>query len=336
MAPIRRKKPNDFDDMNKTDSETNKKPLLILAGPTAVGKTECSLLLAEKLGGEIISADSMQVYKGMDIGTAKALPEERKRVRHHLIDVCSPTEEYNVVRYKEEASAAIDDICSRGKIPILTGGTGFYIQAVLKDTDFTENASDRAYREMLEETEREQPGSLYKMLLEADPKAALEIHPNNIKRVVRALEFHHASGECISDHNAREKERVSPYSFLFVVLERDREELYRRIDRRVDQMLEDGLYEETVRLRTAGCARNMVSMQGLGYKEMLAYIDGETSYEETVRLIKRNTRHYAKRQLTWFKRIPDTIWLDCAGWDNAACLSDHIISLWKNRQNNQE
>ena len=312
------------------------KPLLILAGPTAVGKTECSLLLAEKLGGEIISADSMQVYKGMDIGTAKALPEERVRVRHHLIDLCDPTEECNVVRYKEEASAAIDDICSRGKIPILTGGTGFYIQAVLKDTDFTENASNRAYREMLEETEQEQPGSLYKMLLEADPKAALEIHPNNIKRVVRALEFFHASGECISDHNAREKERQSPYDYLFIVLDRDREALYRRIDQRVDQMLEEGLYEETLQLRAAGCTRNMVSMQGLGYKEMLAYIDGETSYEETVRLIKRNTRHYAKRQLTWFKRILDTIWLDCAGWENAASLSDHIITLWNNRQNKQE
>ena len=324
--------------MNRKDtfSETEKRPLIILAGPTAVGKTECSLLLAEKLECEIISADSMQVYRGMDIGTAKALPEERRRVPHHLIDVCDPTEECNVVRYKEEASAAIRDICSRGKIPLLTGGTGFYIQAVWKDTDFTENASDRSYREQLEAMEAEDPGCLYRMLLACDPKAAQEIHQNNIKRVVRALEFHKASGECISDHNAREKERQSPYDFLFIVLDRDREELYRRIDRRVDLMMEAGLPEETRKLKEAGCTRKMVSMQGLGYKEMLAYLDGEYSLEETVRLIKRNTRHYAKRQLTWFKRIQETVWLNCADFADADQLSDHIVSLWEKRKKDQE
>ncbi len=320
----------------ETFSETEKRPLIILAGPTAVGKTECSLLLAEKLGCEIISADSMQVYRGMDIGTAKALPEERLRVPHHLIDVCDPTEEFNVVRYKEEASAAITDICSRGKIPLLTGGTGFYIQAVLKDTDFTENASDPDYREQLEAMEAADPGCLYRMLLEHDPKAAEEIHQNNIKRVVRALEFFHASGERISDHNAREKERQSPYKFLFIVLERDRGELYRRIDRRVDLMMEEGLTEETRKLKEAGCTRNMVSMQGLGYKEMLAYLDGEYPLEETVRLIKRNTRHYAKRQLTWFRRTQETVWLNCAGFADVDQLSGHIISLWEKKKKEQE
>ena len=318
-------------DILKTGSSAGRLPLLILAGPTAVGKTECSLMTAEKLNGEIISADSMQVYRDMNIGTAKASPEELARVRHHLIDVCAPTDEFNVVRYKEAAAAAIEEICAGGKLPILTGGTGFYIQAVLKDTDFTENACDQEYRSALEQQEADVPGSLYEMLKKADPAAAEEIHPNNLKRVIRALEFHHASGDRISEHNRREKEKEPPYDYLFVVLNRERSELYRRIDLRVDKMMEEGLYEETRKLREAGCTRDMVSMQGLGYREMLACLDGENTLEETVRLIKRNTRHYAKRQFTWFRRIPGTVWIDCAEYENAGKLSDQIVSLWKQR-----
>lgn len=288
-----------------------KRPLIILAGPTAVGKTAASIRLAKAIGAEIISADSMQVYRHMDIGSAKIRQEEMEGVPHYLIDVLEPEEEFNVVRFQKMAKAAAEEIYAKGKIPLVAGGTGFYIQALLYDIDFTENDGDTSYRRSLEKTAEEKGGEyLHAMLREADPKAAEEIHPHNIKRMIRALEFHHQTGGKISEHNEAEREKSSPYDFAYFVLTDERSRLYERIDRRVDKMMEEGLLEEVRYLKERGVKRESTAMQGLGYKELYAYLDGECTLEEAVRIIKRDTRHFAKRQLTWFKRERDVIWAD--------------------------
>ena len=288
-----------------------KRPLIILAGPTAVGKTAASIRLAKAIGAEIISADSMQVYRHMDIGSAKIRQEEMEGVPHYLIDVLEPEEEFNVVRFQQMAKAAAEEIYAKGKIPLVAGGTGFYIQALLYDIDFTENDGDTSYRRSLEKTSEEKGGEyLHAMLREADPKAAEEIHPHNIKRMIRALEFHHQTGGKISEHNEAEREKSSPYDFAYFVLTDERSRLYERIDRRVDKMMEEGLLEEVLYLKERGVKRESTAMQGLGYKELYAYLDGECTLEEAVRIIKRDTRHFAKRQLTWFKRERDVIWAD--------------------------
>lgn len=288
-----------------------KRPLIILAGPTAVGKTAASIRLAKAIGAEIISADSMQVYRHMDIGSAKIRQEEMEGVSHYLIDVLEPEEEFNVVRFQQMAKAAAEEIYAKGKIPLVAGGTGFYIQALLYDIDFTENDGDTSYRRSLEKTAEEKGGEyLHAMLREADPKAAEEIHPHNIKRMIRALEFHHQTGGKISEHNEAEREKSSPYDFAYFVLTDERSRLYERIDRRVDKMMEEGLLEEVRYLKERGVKRESTAMQGLGYKELYAYLDGECTLEEAVRIIKRDTRHFAKRQLTWFKRERDVIWAD--------------------------
>ena len=290
---------------------SEKAPLLILTGPTAVGKTKLSIALAKAVGGEIISADSMQVYQYMDIGSAKIKAEEMQGVPHHLIDVLKPWEEFNVVTFQKLCKEAVSGIRERGHIPILTGGTGFYIQAVLYDIDFTENDGDTAYREHLESLAKEKGAEyLYDMLKQADPASAEAIHPNNIKRVIRALEFFEQTGSCISEHNEKERQKDSPYNFCYFVLNDDRDKLYERIDARVDMMLREGLEAEVKKLSEMGCKRNLVSMQGLGYKEMLAYLEGEITLEEAVYLIKRDTRHFAKRQITWFKREKEVIWVN--------------------------
>lgn len=287
------------------------KPLIVLTGPTAVGKTALSLELAKAVGGEILSADSMQVYRGMDIGSAKIRPWEMRGIPHHLIDVLDPFEEFNVVVFQKLCRQAMEGIYERGHIPILTGGTGFYIQAVLRDIDFTENEENTDYRRELEQlAARQGSQALHEMLRAVDPASAEAIHAHNIKRMIRALEFHHLTGEKISEHNVREAERQSPYRYCYFVLNDDREKLYRRIEERVDRMLEEGLVEEVRRLMEQGCRRDMVSMQGLGYKEILDYLAGETTMEEAVYLIKRDTRHFAKRQLTWFRREKDVIWIN--------------------------
>lgn len=287
-----------------------KQPLVILTGPTAAGKTALSLQLAKAIGGEIISADSMQVYRHMDIGSAKILPEEMQGVRHHLIDIMEPAEEFNVVIFQKLAKACIRDIRQRGHIPILTGGTGFYIQAVLYDIDFTENEEDTACRRELEKLAKEKGNTfLHQMLAEVDEKSARIIHENNVKRVIRALEFYRMTGEKISEHNETEREKEAAYTACYFVLTDERERLYERIDKRVDRMMENGLVEEVEALKNMGCSRDMVSMQGLGYKEILDYLDGSISLERAVYLIKRDTRHFAKRQLTWFRREKDVIWV---------------------------
>lgn len=289
----------------------SKLPLVILTGPTAVGKTALSVKLAKAIDGEIISADSMQVYRKLDIGSAKVTAEEMDGVPHHLIDVLEPEEEFNVVLFKKLAKEAIADICSRGKIPIMVGGTGFYIQAVLYDIDFTETQEDDSYRQKLEQIAQEKGSeALHAMLAEADPEAAKQIHANNVKRVIRALEFHAQTGGKISAHNETERQKESAYNSRYFVLTDDRARMYERIDKRVDLMLEAGLLEEVKGLHDRGLTKEMVSMRGLGYKEILACLDGEYDLERAIYLIKRDTRHFAKRQLTWFKREKEVIWVD--------------------------
>ena len=288
-----------------------KKPLIVLTGPTAVGKTSLSIALAKAADAEIISADSMQVYKHMDIGSAKITEEEMEGVPHYLIDVLEPSEEFHVVRFQKMAKEAMEKIYSKEKIPILTGGTGFYIQAVVKDIDFSQDTEKSSVRAELEKTAEEKGGAyLHQLLEQKDPESAQKIHPNNIKRVIRALEYYELTGEKISLHNEREGEKLSPYNTAYFVLNDRRDRLYERIDRRVDQMLEKGLVEEVRRLAQMGYTRDMVSMQGLGYKEILAYLEGECTLEEAVYILKRDTRHFAKRQLTWFRREKDVIWVN--------------------------
>lgn len=308
----------------------NQKPMIILTGPTAVGKSALSVELAKKINGAVISADSMQVYRHMDIGSAKIMPEEMQGITHYMIDELEPDEEFHVVRFTTMAKEYLKEIYAAGKIPIIAGGTGFYIQALLYDIDFTEQQCDEAYRRQLEEQAKEHgAGYLHEMLRKVDPASAEAIHANNVKRVIRALEFYHLSGQKISEHNETERQKQSPYNFAYFVLNDERAKLYERIDKRVDAMIEAGLVNEVQKLKDMGCSREMVSMQGLGYKEILAYLDGEYTLEEAVYIIKRETRHFAKRQLTWFKRERDVIWLDkqTFGYDDAAILTDMISIL---------
>lgn len=307
-----------------------KRPLVILTGPTAVGKTALSIALAKAIGGEIISADSMQVYRHMDIGSAKIMPEEMEGVPHHLIDVLEPAEEFNVVVFQKLAKQAAEDIYSRGHIPIVVGGTGFYIQALVYDIDFTENDEDTALRQALEEqARREGADVLYERLRAVDPESCESIHAHNIKRVIRAIEFYEKTGKKISDHNREQRQNDSPYHFAYFVLTDSRDRIYQRIDERVDLMMAHGLMEEVRALRDRGCRRDMVSMQGLGYKEILSALEGEISLEEAVYQIKRDTRHFAKRQLTWFRREKEVIWVDKTVYDHDSqkmlmCMQDFL------------
>ena len=290
----------------------DRKPLIILAGPTAVGKTSLSIRLAKETRGEIISADSMQVYRHMDIGSAKITKEEMGGVPHYLVDVLEPEEEFNVVRFQQMAKEAAERIWKKGKIPLVVGGTGFYIQALLYDIDFTENDGDESYRRQLEQKASDEEGAseLYEMLKTVDPKAAQEIHPRNIKRVIRALEFYHQTGKKISEHNETQRQKESPYHYAYFVLTDERSCLYERIDQRVDLMMEEGLLDEVCYLKERGVRKDSTAMQGLGYKELYEYLEGRYPLDEAVRIIKRDTRHFAKRQLTWFKRERDVIWAD--------------------------
>lgn len=288
-----------------------KRPFVVLAGPTAVGKSELSIALAQKINGAIISADSIQVYKYMDIGSAKITKEQMQGIDHYLIDEFLPDEEFHVVKFKEYATRYMERIYEQGKIPILVGGTGFYIQAILKNVDFTAQPSDVPYRMALQTLAKEKGVTfLHAMLKEVDARSADEIHENNVKRVIRALEYHHLSGEKISDHNEAERQKKSPYNYAYFVLNDERKLLYERIEQRIDLMLKQGLVEEVTRLKNMGYTKELVSMQGLGYKEILSYLDGESSLEEAVYILKRDTRHFAKRQLTWFGREADVIWIN--------------------------
>ncbi len=289
-----------------------KEPLIIIAGPTATGKSDAAVRLAKRIGGAVISADSMQVYRGMDVGSAKITKEEMQGVDHYLIDLVDPHEEWNVVRFQKEAKNAIRQIKESGKIPILCGGTGFYIQALLYDIDFTGMDADPEYRSSLEQMAAAHgPEKLHNMLSAVDPRAAASIHPQNIKRIIRALEFHKMSGgEHISTHNEEQRAKEPAYNAAFFVLTMDRAKLYERIDTRVDRMMANSLLEEVKKLQSIGLTSKDVSMQGIGYKQILQSLEGSYDLQEAVRLIKRDTRHFAKRQLTWFKREKEVIWLN--------------------------
>lgn len=287
------------------------KPLIIIAGPTATGKTEVSIKLAKAINGQIISADSMQAYKYMDIGSAKITPAEMEGIRHYGVDIIEPTKDYNVFEFQKMAKEAIDNIYLEGSIPIIVGGTGFYIQSVLYDIDFTDTDSDDSIRKELSDIAAKNGADyLHHMLEEIDKESALTIHANNVKRVIRAIEYYRKTGEKFSLHNDTQKLKKSPYKYLFFCLTDNRDTMYERIDLRVDKMLDMGLIDEVKKLKSMGLTRDTVSMQGLGYKEILDYINGSLSLDEAIYTVKRDTRHFAKRQLTWFRRESDVIWLN--------------------------
>ena len=309
-----------------------KEPLVILSGPTACGKTALSIALAKKIGAEIISADSMQVYKGFDIGTAKTTKEEMQGVPHYLIDEMEPDEECNVFEFQSRAKQYMQDIHSRGKIPLIVGGTGFYIQSVLYDIDFSEEPADKSYRHELEQTASEKGRAyLHDLLKKIDPDAAAAIHPNNQKRVIRALEFFHETGDKISDHNRIQMEKESPYQFAYFVLNRPRAILYERINQRVDLMIRNGLVEEVAGLLHSGYSEDLLSMQGLGYKEIIPYVKGECTLEEASDLLKKNTRHFAKRQITWFKREKDVRWINYDDYTSEEEMLEDMIKYLKEK-----
>lgn len=288
-----------------------KKPLIVIGGPTACGKTGLSICIAKEIGGEVISADSMQIYRGMDIGTAKVTPEEAEGIPHYLIDELNPDEEYHVMLFQKKAKAYMEKIWAKGKIPILVGGTGFYINALLYDTDFTETENDTAFREECYRIAREEGAQvLYARLQKIDPVYAENIHANNIKRVTRALEYHYLTGQKFSEHNAAQKKKESPYHAAVLLLTMERERLYARIEERIDAMLAQGLLAEVQGLLESGYAPHLVSMQGIGYKEIVPYLQGKCSLEDAVLTLKANTRHFAKRQMTWFQRQIDGLWID--------------------------
>ena len=308
------------------------KNLVIITGPTAVGKTDISIELAKQIDGEIISADSIQVYKHMDIGSAKIKPEEMQGIKHYLIDTLEPDEEFNVHIFQQLTKKYMEEIYAKRKIPIIVGGTGFYIQSVLYDIQFDETDDNHEYRYYLEKLAEEKGNEyVHNMLKEVDAVSAENIHYNNIKRVIRALEYYHDTGRLISQHNQEQRENTSPYNFAYFVLNDNRQLLYERINSRVDQMITEGLEAEVRSLIASGYSTDLVSMQGIGYKEMAEYINGKFSLEEAVELIKKNTRHFAKRQLTWFRREKSVDMIDWNdfGYDKSKILNEMINILSK-------
>lgn len=292
-----------------------KNKLIILTGPTAVGKTGLSIELAKRIGGEIISADSMQVYRRMDIGSAKIRKDEMQDIPHHLIDICEPQDDFNVYVFQKEAKSALNQIYNNNHIPIVVGGTGFYIQALLYDINF-EDEDNTEVRKRLEKLNEEKGSEyLYELLKEKDPKYAQTFHTNNVKKTIRALEYIELNGKLFSEHNEEERSRESIYDFNYFVLNDERSRLYENIEKRVDIMVSDGLIDEVNSLRNEGLNRSYVSMQGLGYKEILDYLDGLCSLDEAIMKIKQETRHFAKRQLTWFRREREVDWIDKPSFD---------------------
>ena len=308
-----------------------KKKLIIIAGPTASGKTAISIDLAKKIKGEIISADSMQVYKYMNVGTAKIKPDDMQGIKHYLIDVLHPKEDFNIVRFQGMVKSAMNEIYSRDKVPILVGGTGFYIQSILYDIDFNEEEDNSAIRESLEK-EYDSMGAdfMYEKLKKIDEVSAINIHRNNKKRIIRALEYFTVNNSPISLHNEEQRMKKSPYDFTFFVLSPKREILYQRINNRVDGMIKEGLVKEVISLKEMGLSKDYISMQGIGYKEILMYLDGDISLNEAVDKIKLNTRHMAKRQVTWFKRENNIIIIDPDKFENNEKTVEYMIERISN------
>lgn len=300
-----------------------KKPLVMIGGPTACGKTAMSIELAKRINGEVISGDSMQIYRYMDIGTAKVTEEEKQGIPHYLVDELNPDEEFNVMIFQQKAKAYINEIWAKGKIPIIVGGTGFYMNALLYDTDFTETENDTSFREeCYKQAQNEGAEVLFERLKKIDPEYAEIIHANNVKRVARALEYHFLTGEKFSQHNAEQREKESPYQAAVIILTMEREKLYQRINDRVDLMMEQGLLAEVKGLLEKGYSPDLVSMQGLGYKEFMPYFRGECSLDDAVEHLKKGTRHFAKRQLTWFRRQIDGLWVDLSKADLNLAMTD--------------
>ncbi|MBR6230710.1 MAG: tRNA (adenosine(37)-N6)-dimethylallyltransferase MiaA [Lachnospiraceae bacterium] len=309
-----------------------KKPLIVVTGPTAVGKTALSVLLAKKINGAVVSADSMQVYKGMDIGSAKVTHEEMQGVRHYLIDILDPKDEFNVYIFKQMAENAISEIYADGKIPVIAGGTGFYIQALLYDIDFTETDDDEEARSKMREfADRSGPKALHDKLRQVDPVSADAIHENNVKRVIRALEYYEKTGKQISEHNLEQRQNTSPYDFEYFVINDDRAVLYDRINKRVDEMISSGLEAEVRSLYDAGMREDDISMKGIGYREFFPYFDNRITLDEVIENIKADTRHFAKRQLTWFRRERDVKWIDVRDFGrDKDRITDYMISVAEN------
>ena len=308
-----------------------KKPLIVVTGPTAVGKTALSVMLAKKINGSVVSADSMQVYKGMNIGSAKVTTEEMQGVRHYLIDILDPKDEFNVYIFKQIAENAISEIYKNGKIPVIAGGTGFYIQALLYDIDFTETDEDEEARiKMREIADSCGPKALHDKLRKVDPASADAIHENNVKRVIRAIEYYEKTGKRISEHNMEQRQNTSPYDFEYFVINDDRAVLYDRINKRVDEMMSSGLESEVRALYDAGMREDDISMKGIGYSEFFPYFENRITLNEVVENIKTDTRHFAKRQLTWFRRERDVKWIDVRDFGrDKDRITDYMISVAK-------
>ncbi len=296
--------------------------IIVICGPTAVGKTKYAIETALHMDGEVVSCDSMQLYKYMDIGSAKPTAEERRRVKHYLVDEIEPTEAFSAARYQKLAKGAIEEIFAKGKTPVIAGGTGLYLSALLYDMDFSAPPGDTAFRDSLyKEAETYGPAWLHKKLEEADPEAAKRIHPNNIKKVVRAIEAA-SLGEKVKDF-ASDLKLTSDYNARLIGLARDRQQLYDRINQRVDLLMEQGLCDEVKGLMERGLTESDISMKGIGYKEIIGYLEGRYDLAEAVDLVKKNTRHYAKRQLTWFKRYKDMQWFNISEYDSdESCLEE--------------
>lgn len=309
-----------------------KNKVIALVGPTGVGKTETSLCLAELTDSEIISCDSMQIYRGMDIGTAKVSDDEIRRVPHHLIDIKDPRESYSVCDYVADAKKALKSIFDKGKNAMLVGGTGLYVDSFIKDTDFTEAKGDETIRdELLSFADKNGNEALHDILKEIDPESGETIHANNVKRVIRAIEYFRITGETISHHNKVSSMQKSPYDHIYIGLTRDRDELYRRIDQRVDAMMDMGLLDEVFKLYKGGCSLSDTSMQALGYKEFIHYIEGRCTLSEAVNILKRDSRRYAKRQLTWFNRNKDISWINLSHFESATSPAEYIFDMIKRK-----
>ena len=302
----------------------DKQKLIIITGPTASGKTDAAIGTALAIGGEVVSCDSMQLYRFMDIGSAKPTPEELRLVPHHLIGVVDPREPFSAAEYQKLADEAIRDIASRGRIPVLAGGTGLYVNSIVYDMDFSAPPMEEGFRSALYElAEKEGPEVLHERLKEQDPDAAARIHPNNVKKVVRALEnLHQGARRADFSADLRRNERYDP---VLIGIRWDRAVLYSRIDRRVDILVSMGLFEEVRRLMDMGLTEGDISMKGIGYKEIIGYYNGEYDREEAIRLVKRNTRHFAKRQLNWFRRYEDMKWFDAEPEMSKADITEMIL-----------
>lgn len=312
------------------------KRVIVVAGPTASGKTRLSIELAKKLNGEIVSADSMQIYKGMDIGTAKATEEEKAQVPHHMLDVAEPWEDYSVARYVEEASACCDDIIARGKIPVITGGTGLYIDSLLSGRNFAQKqeGDNQLREELLNKFDLVGGEEMLRELHEVDPERAEKLNPGDKRRIVRALEIYTLTGITATEHDRRTQALPKAYDACYFVLNfKDRADLYRRIDKRVDIMAEQGLFKEVEGLLASGLPESCTAMQAIGYKEVIYALKGEMSSEAALDLIKQSSRRYAKRQLTWFRKNQDACWIEFdAEPDYDTALSqalDYIGAKWK-------